>query len=593
MEFIMLKTAFVVLFLICSLFNIFALEPAHKWLWNYYFVHNMPAGLIKSRALDGTVVLPDKRVVKAQKFTLPENSSVDLYKVITPRPKVLERAILTADFCAEKAGSAVLGIGVDWKFKLYINGKAVYDTCKYGNGEDVVSVNNHLVEFQYKKGANQIAVEGFGGNHTFDIAVGLSDRLRAALKYAPWVSSPAPDGATITFAAIQPTPAGVEYRLQGEKSWKRVYNNLGGMIRRDKAAHSIRLENLLPDKTYEYRVVLIDELQRYKEFALPEVYTFKTLPAAGIKRPFRILLTSDLQVTAEKRKEFMQRILQSPEAKGIEFFGLLGDVVGVSNFDKSIIEEFVNPFRELSGNKIPLVMVRGNHEMYGKEAHRYFEYFPAPHAADKAYYMFRCGDVCFLVLDCGDNGARNPKYAIRALWDIEPYMELQKKWLAQAVKSDAFRNAKFRVVLAHGAPLGAKGQYLSEKLRKVIDPLFASQDPEYKIHLWLSGHIHRAFRNIPGTDQCRTVYPVAKFSGEGKHPKIGKNYMFTVIAMGGAFRSLPYEMQLTSLLVDFCDSFIDVKHRDRNGKVFDHIRITPDGSVQELYSADFFKLESF
>ena len=589
----MLKKSVTVLFIVVFVCNIFALEAAHKWAWNCYFVHGMPAGLVENKKFfDGTLVLPDKRIVKAQKICMTENGSTDLYKVLHPRPNVLERVILTADFNAEKAGSAVLGIGVDWKFKLYINGNAVYDTFHGGNGETGVSANDHLVEFEYKKGANQIAIEAYGGSHTFGVAVGLSDRLHPELKYAPWVSFPDRNGVTVTFVTLQPTPAGVDYRLQGEKSWKRIYNNLGGMIRRDKTVHAIRLEDLQPDKTYEYRVVLVDELKNYQDIPRNEIYTFKTLPGKESKRSFKILLTSDLQVQPDKRKIFMQNILQEPEAKDIEFFGMLGDIVGVSNFDKLIIEEFVNPFRELSGNKVPLVMVRGNHEMYGKEAHRYFEYFPAPHSAEKGYYMFNCGDVCFLVLDCGDTMGRNPKYTVRALWDFDPYMEKQKNWLKQVVKSDSFKNARYRIVLAHGAPLGAKGQYLSEKLRKVIDPLFASQAPEYKIHLWLSGHIHRAFRSIPGKDQCRTVWPARKFTGKGEHPAIGKNYMFPVIAMGGAFRTLPFEMQLTSLLLEISEDHIDVKHRDRNGKLFDHIKIAPDGSVRELYSAEYFKLEN-
>ena len=589
----MLKKSLVVLFYAIFLCNVFALEAVHKWNWNCYFTPGMPKNPVGDKKFfDGTLVLPDKRIVRAQKISMPENGSIDLYKAITPRPKVLECTVLTADFCAEKAGRAVLGIGVDWIFKLYINGKAVYDTLRGGNGETGVSVRDHLVEFEYKKGSNQIVIEAYGGSHTFEVAVGLSDRLHPELKYAPWVSFPDRNGVTVTFAALQPTPAGVDYRLQGEKSWKRVFNNLGGMIRRDKSVHSIRLENLLPDKTYEYRVVLVDELRNYQDIAQNEIYTFKTLPGAESKRPFKILLTSDLQVQPAARKVFMQNILQAPEAKDIAFFGLLGDIVGVSNFDKLIIDEFVKPFRELSGNKVPLVMVRGNHEMYGKEAHRYFDYFPAPHAAGTGYYMFNCGDVCFLVLDCGDNMGRNPKYSVRALWDFDPYMEKQKNWLKQAVKSDSFKNARYRIVLAHGAPLGAKAQYLMTRLRAAVDPFFASQAPEYKIHLWLSGHIHRAFRSIPGKDQCRTVWPARKFTGKGEHPAIGKNYMFPVIAMGGAFRTLPFEMQLTSLLLEISEDHIDVKHRDRNGKLFDHIKIAPDGSVRELYSAEYFKLEN-
>ena len=78
---------------------------AHQWQWNYYFVHDMPQDLIKEgKILKGVLVLPDKQTVKACKFKFPETGWIDLYKVVSPRPKVLERTIITADFYAEKGG---------------------------------------------------------------------------------------------------------------------------------------------------------------------------------------------------------------------------------------------------------------------------------------------------------------------------------------------------------------------------------------------------------------------------------------------------------------------------------------------------------
>ncbi len=560
---------------------------AHQWQWNYYFVHDMPQDLIKEGSvLKGVLVLPDKQTVKACKFKFPETGWIDLYKVVSPRPKVLERTIITADFYAEKGGSLKLGLGVDWEATVYCNGKIVFNTAGIGNGEAITDYNNHLTEFQVRKGHNQLIWEVYGGSRTLILAAKVKNYLKdAQVRYQPWTIYPdaRDNGITIVFSTMEPAPVGVDYRIKGSEKWQRAYHNLGGIIRQDVAEHSIRLRDLEPAREYEYRVVLLDDAKNWQAFPQKEIYTFTTAPAADDSGKFSFTVTSDLQVDVPQRGEFLDALLAMPGSKESKFFAFIGDVSWTTNFDKMIIEEFVNLFRKASGNRLPLVMVRGNHEIYGGDCLRYFKFFKSPESEEKSYFMFRYGEVCFIVLDFLDNGPFQKAPSKRVRYDFGPHFAAQKRWLTKAVESPEFQTAKYRIVLSHGIPLGdiMKAMYMPNNVRDTIDPLFGSANPKYKIHLWLGGHIHRAFRSLPLQNSFRSV---VGFSRKNQHPAIGENYAFPVMVMGGPLPRIPGEFTLTGIQVSVDSNFITVKHFDRTGKLFDHIKIAPDGKVTEVYT---------
>ena len=78
-----------ILFLLSIFFTAAAVEDVGKWQWNYYFDHKLPAGLVVDKTLDGTLTLPDKKVLKAQKINYPASCDIDLEKFIKPTPEAL------------------------------------------------------------------------------------------------------------------------------------------------------------------------------------------------------------------------------------------------------------------------------------------------------------------------------------------------------------------------------------------------------------------------------------------------------------------------------------------------------------------------
>ena len=322
--------------------------------------------------------------------------------------------------------------------------------------------------------------------------------------------------------------------------------------------------------------MLLDDIRSWSE-TYGEIRTIRTAPAPG--KDFTFTATADLQLP-HLRTEYMQKILTKSDFKP-DFFAFIGDLEWTTFFDQQVMDAFIVPFRQITDGLMPLVMVRGNHEIYGKDSNRYFEYFTPPYPGREGYYMFRWGDVCFFSLDFCDDAGRVAAPSTRQFHDFEPYIAAEAKWLKKAVELPMCRNAKYRIVLAHGLPSGDALKYLPGHVRQVIDPVFGGSDPVCPIHLWLGGHIHRPFRSIPGKRAFYSAVPPEKIPHGDAIPDAWNNYNFPVLATGGPTGRLGENMQFTSFEVAVTSESITVRSLDRNQQEFDRIVIAPDGKVTE------------
>ena len=567
-----------------------------NWQWRYFSAADIPDVL---GSIDGFIenelALPDGRVLQAVPFDFPAGGIINMYDIMEEIPPALARNLLIADFTADAPGSLFIGLAADWKWIFYFNGQKLIDTSVCGNGEAPVRATNHSLQLDYKAGRNQVVFEVFGGTYRhpgrdggMDVAVEIIAGMPLlTFEYEPFVSFPdAEDNAvTVIFSGSRISPAAVDYRGQGSSGeWQRIYDNLGGQMRNDRKVHPIRLSDLQPDTLYEYRAVLLDDSQQLKEI-YGAVNTFRTAPAPG--KPFSFVASADLQ-NPETRIPFLEDLLGKNAPHKNDFFAFIGDLFWTSDYDLSVMDEFVMPFRKITNNQLPLVMVRGNHEIYGRESNRYFEYFTAPYPGREGYYLFRWGDVCFIVLDFCDDTGRCAPPSTRRMHDFEPYIAAEAKWLKQAVELPMCRNAKYRIVLAHGIPVGDAQKYMPKHVRQVINPVFGGANPVVQIHLWLGGHVHRPFRSIPLKNACYSMLPLDSFA---KAPLEwpGVEYRFPVVITGGPTGKLGDNMQFTSIRVEVDNDGLTVSSCDRYNVEFDRFTIAPDGEIRELERTDEFK----
>ena len=572
-------------------------ESTANWQWRIFAAPGIPDVPENFTGFIGdTLELGDGRRVTGLAFSFPREGMMNLFDVIPGAEghRVLDRTIVTADFYADRPGTLQLGLGADWLWTLRINGEMTVDARKSTNGEFPVHFTNHRLEFPYRQGRNQLVWEIFSAFRHRGPGGGMDTACRIMEAEAPldfrFDAFPAfPDAASgavsVIFTGSRNSPAAVEFRPAGTPSWQRCYDARGGQMRCDRAVHPIRLRGLQPDTLYEYRPVLLDDWRGGREI-FGETRLFRSAPAAGA--PLRFTATADLQ-TFEGRTEYLKKIL-TKETFRPDFFAFLGDLLWTTLFDRQVMEEFVVPFTRLTDRGMPLVMVRGNHEMYGREAGRYFEYFGMPEPGREGYGLFRWGETCFFILDFGDDTDRMPAPSTRRFHDLEPYIDAEAEWLSRAVDLPACREAKYRIVLAHGIPAGDVQHYMPEHVRRVIDPVFGGRTPRCRIHLYLGGHIHTAFRSVPGKRAFRSVLPPEKMLPAGESlPACWANYSFPVLATGGPNGKIAKNMQFTSFEVAVDDRGIAVSSLDETQTVFDRILIAPTGSIAEEESAPEFR----
>ena len=167
--------------------------------------------------------------------------------------------------------------------------------------------------------------------------------------------------------------------------------------------------------------------------------------------------------------------------------------------ESGLFSGFMDVAIDLFAKEKPMYYARGNHETRGLFATSFQRYFSPkePHL----YYLVRQGPVCFIFLDTGeDKPDSDIEYS--GITDYDRYRTEQAQWLAQAVQSDDFKQAKYKIVIAHMPPLPDKNLWHGqmEVLEKFVPIL-----NQAGVDVMLSGHLHRYFNNKP-TDKVK--FPV-------------------------------------------------------------------------------------
>jgi predicted phosphodiesterase len=183
------------------------------------------------------------------------------------------------------------------------------------------------------------------------------------------------------------------------------------------------------------------------------------------------------------------KLLYKTAAVTPDFVFLNGDMFNYTENEKQIITNLFAPCSELFAYQTPLLFSRGNHDMRGVYARALKDYFVFGNAF---FYTYQSGPVFTVVLDTGEEEVAHPFDQSVA------YRQQQAAWFESIAQSDAYKNAKFRVVKMHIPPQYSFDNKGSKHCRQLFSPLF----DKHKVDIVFSGHTHEY-----------GVYPPAK----GKH----------------------------------------------------------------------------
>ena len=507
-----------------------------------------------------------------------EDELFDLDALTQPPSPVLSDAVVYNRFHADRAGIAQLGVGCDWWCEVFVNGQACVSTFPDGNGTGAYSPENNPFFLPVKKGENLLAIHVRRGTAGWTFSFGRV-RFRMPdipeIQYGPWLGNPDSGKMSIRFVTCGDVASGVEYRECGTEQWQLQWDHIHGQLKR-RPFHVIHLSGLKEGAQYEYRIVMLDprdpERRRYADAG--HVYKFR-VPDSG-RKEFSFFYTADLQFLPEEQMRILENLLRAADAESCDFIVLGGDI-GNEFSPSALFSGVISKLCEKEGSGRPVVMVRGNHELRGKEADRFLDYFG--NSEGLSYGIFRFGDVAFLVLDSWEDkpsGTPGEKYCKYNLDEV--FVKEEKEFLDEAFLSDEWISARRRIVLAHGAPYSHFDSWpsIQATLLTLTDSYFAGEKPKFHLNLWLAGHTHRYSRSVPGTDVI--VAP----PGSKKPNRGGRNYRYPVLTVAGPNKA--QTLQASAFRIDVKSEKIVVRAFSPDGECFDVVEIENNGTITEIKS---------
>ena len=297
-----------------------------------------------------------------------------------------------------------------------------------------------------------------------------------------------------------------------------------GLIRAYTKINCVTLDGLQPNTTYTYRACIreitgtTDTGPTYGETTYSNRYTFTT-PGFDDERVTTIIF-NDIHNNA---LSFTGQInFQNIPEFDFAFFN--GDIINSTPDENTIVFNFIRPCAATFASEKPFMTVRGNHEFRNAFARNYFDYFRME-GDNKGYFSFSRGPVFFIALDSGED-KEDASTSYSGLGAFEAYREEQAVWLEEQLKSEACKNALYKVVLMHIPTYTntTKEEYGMVHCRELFEPLFN----QYEIDVLISGHTHKVSVMQP---QGNRKYPIVVGGGTlADEPLINNSTMISLTA---------------------------------------------------------------
>ncbi len=261
--------------------------------------------------------------------------------------------------------------------------------------------------------------------------------------------------------------------------------------------HRITISGLKPATKYRYRVYSkevtknADMDTRYGRTIANDVYRgrpFRFSTMNPDEKSLHFAVVNDIHEDAER----YGRLFHQVDSASLDFMVLNGDMVNNMNTIEQPFDGYLNTSSRLFATSMPFYMVRGNHETRGTQSQRYMSLYSTP--TGKPYYAIRRGDVCFVVLDAGeDKPDSDIEYNNLAAFD--QYRTEEAQWLKETVESDMFTSAPLRIVFIH-VPPGGRAWHGQIEVNEKFIPILNNAG----VDLMISGHLHEHKFHKKGSD---------------------------------------------------------------------------------------------
>ncbi|MCX6223583.1 MAG: metallophosphoesterase [Bacteroidia bacterium] len=318
----------------------------------------------------------------------------------------------------------------------------------------------------------------------FSSAFGQSiESLR--ITHGPWLQNLTTDGVTICWTTNLPAVPGVWMVRSKPQADSLIRNSTDGLINAGGTLHKVRISGLQSGIKYAYRVHSVElmKLRPYQIYFGDTVkgkeYSFTTQDIT--KKNTRFMVVNDIHTNGAKLAGF----LKSGNAAEQDLLVYNGDIVDNFETEMQLLGPIIDTSVRYFASNVPFVFIRGNHETRGIMSRKLKDYLDFPD--NRYYYSFDQGPVHFVILDCGEDKPDDNRYYY-GLADYDNYRLQELEWLKDHVKTPAYRDAAFRVIIIHmpirgGENAGYGPQFLFDHFGPVIREAGAD--------LMIAAHTHR------------------------------------------------------------------------------------------------------
>ena len=252
--------------------------------------------------------------------------------------------------------------------------------------------------------------------------------------------------------------------------------------------HKVVVDGLEPGSTYRYRVMNRGVIAyngsgnvQYMHGSGTDVYKGEPHKITTFKEDYDTI-RFDLYNDIHGKDSLFNRIL-SGARDNRDFVFLNGDMTSNISNEELIPMMYLGSVAKSLNGGLPLFASRGNHELRGRDAIKWLNYFQT--TTGTPYYSFSIGDFFFVVLDAReDKPDSDIEYS--GIVASKPYVERQGRWLKEVIASEECRNAKVRIAFCH-VPPESKGWYGAAQMCNILVPPLN----EAGFDAMFCGHIHR------------------------------------------------------------------------------------------------------
>lgn len=269
--------------------------------------------------------------------------------------------------------------------------------------------------------------------------------------------------------------------------------------------HKVVVDGLEPGSAYRYRVMNRGVIAyngsgnvQYMHGSGTDVYKGEPHKITTFKEDYDTI-RFDLYNDIHGKDSLFNRIL-SGARDNRDFVFLNGDMTSNISNEELIPKMYLGSAAKSLNGGLPLFASRGNHELRGRDAIKWLNYFQT--TTGTPYYSFSIGDFFFVVLDaCEDKPDSDIEYS--GIVASKPYVERQGRWLKEVIASEECRNAKVRIAFCH-VPPESKGWYGAAQMCNILVPPLN----EAGFDAMFCGHIHRWRVAEPDGSISNAEFPV-------------------------------------------------------------------------------------